>query len=312
MRICPITYEPHEGRGAGPYSPDGLRRLSRTLRRLEALPLTAEGQRREAAARARKMSIQGVQPKLSAKLRVKAGRFEIVDRMGQWILKPQTLDFAHLPENEDLTQRLAGTAGIEVPTHGLVPSADGTWTYFIRRFDRAARGRKLAVEDFAQLSGATRDTKYDSSMEKVAKVIEKYTTFPEVEKLELFRRTAFGFLVGNEDMHLKNFSLLTEGRRVRLTPAYDMVNSTIVLPGTTAETALPLHGKSRKLSRGDLIDYFARERLGLEVAAVTSVLDELHSALPRWDELIGRCFLPESTREAYRALVEERRLRLGI
>jgi serine/threonine-protein kinase HipA len=312
VKVCPITYEPLQSPEAGPYSSAGLHRLSRSLSELRDLALTAEGQRSEAAVRARKMSIQGVQPKLSARLRVKEGRFEIVDRMGQWILKPQSAYYPHLPENEDLTQRLAGAAGIEVPVHGLIRSADRTWTYFIRRFDRLPRGGKLALEDFAQLSGRTRDTKYDTSMEKVAKVIEEYATFPAVEKLELFRRTVFCFLTGNEDMHLKNFSLLVEPPRVRLAPAYDMVNSTLALPRATEEMALPIRGKKRKLSRRDLVDYFAKQRLGLETRAMVEVLRSIAAAFPDWDRLIGRSFLPEEQKAAYLELLASRRERLEL
>ncbi len=312
MNVCPITYEPLQSPEAGPYSPAGLHRLSRALRELRDLALPAEGLRREAAARAQKMSIQGVQPKLSARLRVKEGRFEIVDCLGQWILKPQSATYPHLPENEDLTQRLAGAAGIEVPTHGLIRSADRTWTYFIRRFDRLPRGVKLALEDFAQLSGRTRDTKYDSSMEKVAKVIEEHATFPAVEKLELFRRTVFCFLTGNEDMHLKNFSLLVSPPRVHLAPAYDMVNSTLALPGATEEMALPIRGKKRELSRRDLVDYFAADRLALESRAVGEVLRSIADAFPVWDRLIGRSFLPEEQKTAYRELLASRRKRLEM
>ena len=79
MNICPITYEPCEGK----YSSKGLRTLSPRLKRLADLPLTAEEQIREAAARAVKMSIQGVQPKLSAKLNTAAGHCETVDTGGR-------------------------------------------------------------------------------------------------------------------------------------------------------------------------------------------------------------------------------------
>ncbi|MCU0725659.1 MAG: HipA domain-containing protein, partial [Planctomycetes bacterium] len=311
MRVCPITYALLSEEERGPYSAAGLRRLSRMLKDLADLPLSAEDQRIEAARRARKMSIQGVQPKLSARLRVREGRFEVVDRMGQWILKPQSPHFPHLPENEDLTQRLAGAAGIEVPVHGLVRSSDQSLTYFIRRFDRPPRGGKRAMEDFAQLSGRTRDTKYDSSMEKVAKVIEEFATFPAVEKLELFRRTVFCFLAGNEDMHLKNFSLLTDGPRVRLSPAYDMVSSTLALPATEEEMALPIRGKRRRLRREDLVDYYAVERLGLDPRAVERVLREVSGAFPAWNTLIDRSFLPEDRKRVYRELIAKRRSRLG-
>ena len=150
MNRCPITYEPLAGDAS--YSPKGLKLLNRNLTSLAPLEFTAEQQRQEAISRAGKMSIQGLQLKLSTVLRITQGRFEIVDRGGQYILKPQSLDFPELPENEDLTMRMAAAVGIEVPLHGLVRSIDNSFAYFIKRFDREGRER-LPVEDFAQLSG---------------------------------------------------------------------------------------------------------------------------------------------------------------
>lgn len=312
MNRCPITYALLGDDAVGLYSRGGLRSLARALERLEDLDTSAEEQRREATIRVAKMSIQGVQPKLSARLHIKEGRFEIVDRGGEYILKPQSDLYSHLPENEDLTMHLASAAGIEVPTHGLVRSRDGSWTYFIRRFDRLPRGRKLAVEDFAQLESRSRDTKYDSSMEKVARVLDRYATFPAVERLELFTRTIFCFLTGNEDMHLKNFSLLTRDGRTGLSPAYDLVNSTLALPGATEEMALPLRGKKSRLIREDLVDYYGAERLALPPAAIEDVLARLARALPEWHRLIEASFLPQDAREAYAKLVRERCGRMGM
>ncbi|MBZ0266731.1 HipA domain-containing protein [bacterium] len=312
MNRCPITYEnllPGEER----YSAKGMRRLSPSLKRLGEFPLTAQEQRREALRRATKMSIQGVQPKLSARLAVRDGAFRVVDRGGRWILKMQTADFPHVPENEDLTMRLAAGAGIPVPVHGLLWSRDGSLTYFIRRFDRTGRNDKLAVEDFAQLAGRTRDTKYDFSMEGIVNLLDLHAMFPAVEKLELFRRTLFGFLTGNEDMHLKNFSLLTAADgTVKLSPAYDLLNSTIALPGAAEEMALPLKGKKRGLTRGDLVEYFGRERLGLPERAVASVLRDLARAVAGWETGIRNSFLPAELQAAYTEVVRERTARLGL
>jgi serine/threonine-protein kinase HipA len=307
---CPITYEPLSADTVGIYSPQGLRRLSRSLTHLDDLPYDAQEQRCEALARATKMSIQGVQPKLSAKLRLKAGRFEVVDHGGDFILKPQTSLYPHLPENEDLTMRLAARVGIEVPVHGLVRSRDGSWTYFIRRFDRLPRGRKLAVEDFAQLSGRTRQTKYDASMEQLVTILDRFATFPAVEKLELLRRTLFCFLTGGEDLHLKNISLITRGRRIQLSPAYDLLNSTIVLARPAEELALPLRGKKRNLRRSDLIGYFGGERLGLPSAAIDDLQSVLLAAQTDWEQVIAASFLPESQQIAYLDLLHQRRERL--
>ncbi len=309
MNRCPITYAPLTDR-EHIYSRAGLRTLAPALAGLEDLPYDAEEQRQEALARVTKMSIQGVQPKLSARLRIKEGRFEIVDRGGTYILKPQSRDFHHVPENEDLTMRLAHLVGIETPVHGLVRSRDGSWTYFIRRFDRQPRGSRLAVEDFAQLSGHTRETKYDSRMEQVVKVLDRYATYPVVEKLELLRRSLFSFLTGGEDMHLKNFSLITRGKRIQLAPAYDLLNSTIALPRATEEFALPLRGKKRNLTRADFLEYFAHERLELRQAAVDDLLTTLRNARPAWEDLITAAFLPQRLKDVYHDLLRDRWERL--
>lgn len=204
--------------------------------------LSASELREEALARVGKMSIQGVQPKLSAKLKIKNNCFEIVDQGGHFILKPQNEYYPELPENEALTMSLAAHIGIEIPAHGLVYSKDGSMTYFIKRFDRTGHN-KLAVEDFAQLSQHDRATKYNSSMEKVAKIIAQYCSFPKIEWVNLFKLTLFNFLIGNEDMHLKNFSLITRGPKVSLSPAYDLLNTTIAQRHAQEEIALPINGK---------------------------------------------------------------------
>lgn len=309
MNRCPITYELLAGET--PYSLNGLKQIHRSLKTLAPLPFTAEEQRQEAINRAGKMSIQGIQPKLSAVLRITEGGFEVVDRGGKYILKPQSPDYPELPENEDLTMRLAAAAGIEVPLHGLLWSRDRSLTYFIKRFDRASRGR-LPVEDFAQLSGATRDTKYDSSMEKVAAIVTQFCTFPALENVRLFERTLFSFLTGNEDMHLKNFSLITRGGKVELAPAYDFLNTTIALKDPREELALPIRGKKSKLTRKDLLDYFARERLGLNEAVFNDCLSRFRSALPVWRELLSRSFLPDASRKKYAAVLEERIIRMEL
>ncbi len=310
MNRCPICYEQADEHGR--YASRGLKKLSPRLRDLEDLPFTAEEQVREAARRASKMSIQGVQPKLSARLNLKMGRFGLVDTGGRYILKPQNPMFPHLPENEDLTMRMAKLVSIEVPLHGMVYSRDRSLTYFIKRFDRTGRSGKLAVEDFSQLTGNDRETKYDSSMEKVAAVIEKYCTFPLPEKAKLFRLTLFNFLVGNEDMHLKNFSLITRGDRVQLSPAYDLLSTTIALERPVEETALPIKGKKKNLTRGMLFRYFARERLALTEKVIGNEEARFKAAIPEWERLIGISFLPERLKERYYGLLSQRRARLKL
>lgn len=306
MNRCPITYQTCEGR----YSAKGLKLLSKNLTELKELPFSAQELRREAAARADKISIQGVQPKLSARLNIKNQQVELVDRYGQYILKPQIAEYQEVPENEDLTMRFASLAGIEVPLHGLLYGRNTELTYFIRRFDRRGRKSKIHVEDFAQLAELSRDTKYRSSMEKVAALIEKYCTFPVIEKLKLFRLTLFCFLVGNEDMHLKNFSIIYKDDVVALSPAYDLLNTTIVLPSPEEELALPLNGKKNRIKRHDLINYFGRDRLHLNDRVINKVLTELKQQRKPWEALLDISFLSDMMKEKYLSVLDDRFKRL--
>lgn len=304
MKYCPITYESISK--TENYSQRGLRLLAPQLKALQPLNFNAAEQRREAIARAGKMSIQGVQTKVGAQLKIKEGCFELVDQFGHYILKPQSEHYPELPENEAITMTLAATIGIEVPVHGLLYSKDGSMTYFIKRFDRVGQKQKLAVEDFSQLLQLSPDTKYEGSMEKVASVIFKYCTFPKVEALSLLKLTLFNFLIGNEDMHLKNFSLITRGHKVQLAPAYDFLNTTIALGNAKEEIALPLKGKKNNLRSSYFLKYFAEEKLQLPPAAIAKVLDELRQAIPGWHELINRSFLSVSMRKKYLDLLNER------
>ena len=303
MNRCPITYQLCGDRR---YSEAGLRLLSPRLTSFHDLEFSAEELRNEAFNRATKISIQGVQPKLSAKLNIKERKFDIVDTGGRFILKPQHQFFPELPQNEDLTMRLAAEIGLEIPLHGLIWSKDNTLTYFIKRFDRKGQNDKVAMEDFAQLAGRSRDTKYNYSMEKVAGLINTYCTFPAIEKLKLFKLVIFNYLVGNDDNHLKNFSIITDDRQVRLSPCYDLLNTTIEYRKPDEEIALPLRGKKKHLTRPMLVCYFGIERCELTSKSVDKVLETISSAVPRWKELIHISFLSDGMKEKYFELLDAR------
>ena len=306
MNKCPITYESCQDK----YSIPGLAKLSPRLSHLNPLPFTAQEQRREAAARSGKMSIQGIQPKLSAKLSVKNQEFQIVDSHGTFIIKPQSEIFQEVPENEDLTMKMANAFGIEVPLTGLVYSKDGSLSYFIKRFDRYARNKKYHVEDFAQLTGNTRDTKYNWTMEKLVPVIENYCTFPLLEKRKLFRRVLFCFLTGNEDMHLKNFSLITRKNKIELSPAYDLLNSTISMDKPVEELALPIAGNKRKINKADLFEYYGKERLKLSRKSIMSETQNLVDKQDGLEKMIKNSFLSQAMQDKYTELLFERYRRL--
>lgn len=307
MSRCPITYETiSEGR----YSRKALHKLSPKLDELLDLPYSVEEQIHEAETRATKMSIQGVQPKLSAKLNVKGKVFEVVDTGGRFILKPQNQLYRCLPENEAITMHLASAVGIETPFHGMIYAKDGTLTYFIKRFDRQGY-RKRALEDFAQLAGLSRVTKYNYSMERLVPILEQHCTFPKLEKLKLLRLTLFNYLVGNEDAHLKNFSLIRLNQKVQLSPAYDLLNTTIVMK-VTEELALPLNGKKNNLNRNLFFNYYAIDRLNLTERVIDQVDQEFRSSIDSWKSLIEKSFLTEELKQEYWKVISQRRAILEL
>lgn len=170
----------------------------------------------------------------------------------------------------------------------------------------------MAVEDFTQLSGLARNTKYDSSMEKIVTVISTFCSFPKIELVKLFKLTLFNFLIGNEDMHLKNFSLITRDRKITLSPAYDLLNSTIAQENSREEIALPINGKKNNLKKRDFVDYFAIERLGLNQNTINSVIQEVKLAIPLWQTLIRNSFLSKKMQKKYLDLLKERYERLAL
>lgn len=307
MSRCPITYETiSEGR----YSRKALHKLSPKLDELLDLPYSVEEQIHEAETRATKMSIQGVQPKLSAKLNVKGKVFEVVDTGGRFILKPQNQLYRCLPENEAITMHLASAVGIETPFHGMIYAKDDTLTYFIKRFDRQGY-RKRALEDFAQLAGLSRVTKYNYSMERLVPILEQHCTFPKLEKLKLLRLTLFNYLVGNEDAHLKNFSLIRLNQKIQLSPAYDLLNTTIVMKATE-ELALPLNGKKNNLNRNLFFNYYAIDRLNLTERVIDQVDQEFRSSIDSWKSLIEKSFLTAELKQEYWEVVSQRRAILEL
>jgi serine/threonine-protein kinase HipA len=304
---CPITYQLIN---SGKYSIAGLHSISPKLDFLNYIPLSLSEIHQEYLSRAGKMSIQGVQPKLSMKLNIKKDQFEIVDINGKFILKPPNNLYPELPQNEDLSMKMANICGIEIPWHGLIYSKGNILNYAIRRFDRTGHSNKLALEDFAQLSTATRNTKYNSSMEQVISIIEKFCTFPILEKIKLFRRILFSFLIGNEDMHLKNFSLITRNRKVEMSPAYDLLNTTIALQKLIEEIALPIAGKKNKINHYDLIDYLGKERMGIPSKKIEEESDKMFSYYSKWNDLIVTSFLSDVMKEKYYILIQDRKKRV--
>jgi len=254
-----------------------------------------------------KMSISGVQPKLSVIHDREKHQLIVVERGGFYILKPPTDRFELLPENENLCMNIASLYGVEIPPHGLLPLMDGTFAYVVKRFDRLKNGSKLQQEDFQQLL-QTND-KYDGSYERIANFIKKHSDVPGLDLIRLFERALLFYAVGNGDAHLKNFSLLRQEEvGYQLSPAYDIVNSRIALSGEKEEMCLSIQGKKNGISGDD----FKRlsEHFGLNRKQVDNSLARLHDLKPGIDQMIGDSFLSAPLKERFLAVVSERMARL--
>jgi serine/threonine-protein kinase HipA len=306
MKRCPITYNEIQ---KGNYSEEGLKLLSANLNHLIDFPYSAQEQVSLAQDFVLKLSLQGVQPKLSAKLNLKTSSFEVVEKFGTFILKPPHHMYEQVPQNEDLSMTLAQVCGIDVPLHGLIYNKDQSLTYFIKRFDRVSKKKKKPVEDFSQLMGFDRDTKYNSSTEKIIGILENLCSFPLIEKQKFFKLTLFNFLIGNEDMHLKNYSLITTDGITKLSPSYDLINTSIIFKAQE-EIALTLNGKKNNLKKQDLIDYLGIQRLSLRVQDIDQILSDLANSLPKWHQLIDISFLSENKKEQYKDVINRRAKRI--
>ncbi len=215
----------------------------------------------------RRLSVTGVQKKLSlSTLPSKEGeRLTIVGALGgTHILKPPASEYPGMPQLEHWTMRLAHRCGLEAASSGLVFLTSGEPAFLVRRFDRA-KGRRIHVEDLCQLSVQPTIDKYRSSMERVMSIVRRFTTAPGDDALRIFDVTVFCLLVGNSDMHLKNWSLVRDEGRVRLSPAYDLLPTRLLL-ADPEESALPIHGRKAWLERSDLLALAAHARIPEKVA----------------------------------------------
>lgn len=259
-------------------------------------------------------TVTGVQAKLSLDLtrgdNNEPRRFTIVGLWGRFILKPQTDLYANLPENEDLTMRMAEIAGIKTAPHSLIRFANGELCYITRRIDRDKNGRKIAMEDMCQLSERLTEDKYKGSYERVAKLIRQHSSAPLLDITRFWEIVVFSWLTGNADMHLKNFSLYRPESYYTLAPAYDLLSTTLVMPEDDEELALTLNGKKKRIKREDFET--AMRDCGMDDKQIANLFHRFAKAIPRWHSLIEQSFLPSEQQQEYRALITRMGARLGL
>ena len=261
----------------------------------------------------RSVAVTGVQPKLSLDLEkadARTSRLTVVGLWGNYILKPPVVPFKSLPENEDLTMKLATLCGIKTAEHTLIRLQSGGLAYLTKRFDRQ-KGKKIHVEDLCQLTETLTEHKYRGSIEKVGKTIRNFTTNKGLDTLALFELIVFCFITGNADMHLKNFSLIRfDNGEIALSPAYDLVSTKLAMPEDLEESALTINGKKNRLKRADFDELASK--LGIPVKSSERVYAKFAKKQPEMLELIERSFLPDEMKALYVKLLIERMERTAI
>ena len=251
-------------------------------------------------------SLTGVQPKLSLNLHKHEGsnRLTIVGLWGDFIFKPQTDAYPELPENEDLTMHMAEAARIKVVPHSLIRLADGSLGYITRRIDRTKKGEKIDMEDMCQLTLHPTEYKYKSSCEQIAKAIAAYSSTPRLDLVNFMQVLLFSFVTGNNDMHLKNFSLYRPKALYQLSPAYDLLNVAIANPKDKEEMALSINGKKARIQLADFLK--SSDTMGIEQRVTLGLIDGLRNAMPAWIDLINDSFLSDDMKQNYLDLISRR------
>ena len=246
------------------------------------------------------VAVTGVQPKLSLNLisdTNKQSRFTIVDLEGNYILKPASKEYIDLPENEDLTMHLAELVKIKTATHTLIRLKSGELAYLTKRFDRKNED-KIAVEDFCQLTENLTEHKYRGSIEKIGKLIYQLTKNSGFEAQKLFEIVLFNYLTANADMHLKNYSLIeNDFNEYELSPAYDLLNTLLLIPNDKEESALTINGKKNRLKIEDFNQL--AKTLKIPNKSVESIYKRFIKTRLKWIDFVEISFLNKDTKQAY-------------
>ena len=259
----------------------------------------------------RSVAVPGVQAKLSMSLvketREKGNRLTIVGALGgNFIFKPPNAYYPEMPANEHLTMRLSELFEIKVVPSSLIRLRSGELSYITKRIDRTDEYKKIHMLDMFQITEAF--DKYKSSMEKIGKALNTYSDNTLLDKLYFFELAVFSFLTGNNDMHLKNFSMIQTGFGWSLSPAYDLLNVTILNPEDKEELALTLAGKKKKLQREHF--KYLGEVLGLSSKQVSGVFKRFLNHKETAFSLIDQSFLSPAMKLKYKEVMNKRYARL--
>lgn len=324
LKYCPGTL----AEGFSTYSPSCLRNLFNGKKVNHVLPYEQPQQNEEVAEQfmenRKRISISGVQEKLSLLLEKNVLRLTMEGEQGTYILKPIPRDLKkvdQVPANEHLTMQIAKQVyGLNTAENALIFFKNSSPAYITKRFDVKENGSKWGKEDFATLAGKTKDNaganfKYEYSYEEVGQLIQKYVPAWRIEIEKYFSLVVFNFLFSNGDAHLKNFSLLESSRGdYLLSPAYDLINTKLHVDDTDFALNKGLfsddykseqYKKSGHPSKSDFTE-FAR-RIGVVESRLEKLLNPFLEKQPFMETLVSRSFLTEANKKGYLLMYNKKR-----
>lgn len=321
IEVCPGTL----AAGYDKYSPSCIRNMFRGKQVSPFLDFSYDADHENIISSINRISISGVQEKLSAIICDRKICITPEGKHGHYIIKPAP-DYKHLrfrdqiPANEHLTMQIARQVyKIRTAENGVAFFPDGKIVYITKRFDYAADGTKIAQEDFASLAGKTantfgKDFKYTGSYEDAAMLLRKSVAAWQVEMSKFFTLVVFNYLFGNGDAHLKNFSLQqTASGDYIMTPAYDLLNTSIHIYDsdfTLQEGLMPkeFHSEIYLNTGHPCRDDFAKFglRIGVLKKKINTIIELFATEQPMVYELIERSFLDERTKRMYKRSYKER------
>ena len=262
-----------------------------------------------------RISLSGAQPKFSVVVENGLLRYANEGEQGTYILKPKPTSYHIINRefcsiNEHVTMQIASQVyGIETAPNALCFFDDGSPAYITRRFDVHKNG-KYKQEDFAALLGYTKDNagsnyKYDkASYEDCAEIIHRYVKAALVDIRRFYRLILFNFITLNDDAHLKNFSLIERNGEYRLSPAYDLINTSLQLRNPrifALDKGLFKEGMklsdTRTICRSDFVEF--GKRIGLQERVIQQELKNFSTEQPMVKELLERSFLSAELKEHY-------------
>ena len=242
-----------------------------------------------------RFSLAGVQLKFSAVKNASGGlTIPVSGAGGSWIVKLPSNRFEHVPENEFSMMELARKIGMDVPETGLVDIKEiesipsgiekfGDSAFIIKRFDRNDDGSLIHIEDFAQIFGVRPADKYKkATMRRIAQVIGIEGQESDIE--EFTRRLVFNALIGNADMHLKNWSLIYKNPQTpSISPAYDFVSTIPYIKDNSMALKVSKSDRFDTFSMDELTHLAAKARLPEKL-----VLDTARETIDRFHEVWGK------------------------